>query len=142
MAEVVGLAASIGALVGIASQVCRLCNYFSEVINAQEDIQQFVSEISSLAKVLEPLSTPAQASKISPTSDSDSILQLVRQCEELLEKLQGELELQRQPNKPFDRMARKLRMTSLKWPFKKEDTQKGLQRIERLKSTVALKLQM
>ena len=91
--EAVGLADSIGGLVCIASQVCRLCyNYFSEVMNAQADIKQFVSELSSLAKLLEPLS---QGSRISPTSDSDTILQLLQQCKEMLEELQGELELQR-----------------------------------------------
>lgn len=143
MAEAVGLAASIGGLVGIASQVCVLCfGYFSEVVSAQADIQQLVSEISSLATLLEPLSKPDQASKISQASDAGSILQLVQQCKEMLEKLQGELELQNRPNKQSDRIAQKFRMTSLKWPFKKEDTQKGIQQIERLKSTVALKLQM
>ena len=143
MAEAVGLAASIGGLVVIASKVSMLCyNYFSDVMDAREDIQQLVSEISSLANLLEPLSTPAQASKIFRTSDSDSILQLVQQCKEMLEKLQGELELQRQPNKLSDRIAQKLRMTSLRWPFKKEDTRKGIQQIERLKSTVVLKLQV
>ena len=143
MAEAVGLAASIGGLVGIASQVCKLChNYYSEVMNAQADIQQFVSEISSLAGLLEPLSTPAQANKISPVSDSVPIWQLVHQCKEMLEKFQGELELQRQPKKLSDSIAQKFQMTSLKWPFKKEDTQKGIQQTERLKSTVTLKLQM
>ena len=111
-------------------------------MNAQEDIQQLVSEISSLAKLLEPLSTPAQASKISPTADSNSILQLVQQCKEMLDKLRGKLELQRKPNKQPDRVAQKFQMTSLKWPFKKEDTQNGIQQIERLKSTIVLKLQM
>ena len=136
MAEAVGLAASIGGLATIATQVCKLCyDYFSDVVNAQEEIKKFVSELSSLAKLLEPLS---QDSKISATSDSDSILQLV----EMLEKLRGELELQRQPNKQSDRIAHKFRMASLKWPFKKEDTQKGIQQIERLKSNVTLKLQM
>ena len=75
MAEAVGLAASIGGLATIASQVCKLCyGYFSDVVNAQPDIKQFVSELSSLAKLLEPLS---QGSRISPTSDSDTILQLL-----------------------------------------------------------------
>ena len=141
--DAVGLAASIGGLLGIASKVSLLCySYFSEVMNAQEDIQQLVSEISSLAELLEPLSTPAQAGKISRTLDSDSILQLVQQCKDMLEKLQGELEIQCHPNKLSGRIAQRLRMTSLKWPFKKVDTQKGIQQIERLKSTVALKLQM
>ena len=140
MAEAAGLAASIGGLATIASQVCKLCyDYFSDVVNAQADIKQFVSELSSLAKLLEPLS---QGSRISPTSDSDSILQLLQQCKEMLEKLQGELELQRQRNKLSDRIAQKLRITSLKWPFKKEETQKGIQQIERLKATVGLKLHM
>ena len=142
MAEAVGLAASIGGLVSIASKVSALCyDYFSEVMNAQKDIQQLVSEISSLATLLEPLSKPAQASKI---SSSDSILQLVQQCKEMLEKLEGQLELRRQPNQHSDRIAQQFRMASqsLKWPFKKEDTQKGIQQIERLKSTVSLGLQM
>ena len=143
MADPVGLAASIVGLAAVASKVSKLCyDYFSDVMNAQEDIQKLVSEISSLAMLLEPLSTPTEASKISPTSDSSSILQLVQQCKEMLEKLQGELERQRQPIKLSNRMAKKFRMTSLKWPFKKADTQKGMQQIERLKSTVALKLQM
>ena len=142
MAEAVGVVASIGGPVAIASKVTMLCyNYFSEAVNAQ-DIQQLVSEISSLAKILAPLSTPAQVNKISRALDSDSILQLVQQCKEMLEKLQGELELQSQPKKLSDRIAQNFRMTSLKWPFKREDTQKGIQQIERLKSTVALKLQM
>ena len=120
MAGAVGLAASIDGLATIASQVCKLCyDYFSDVVNVQADMKQFVSELSSLARLLEPLS---QDSTISPTSDSDSILQLVQQCKKMLEKLQGELELQRQPNKRSGRMAENLRMTSLKWPFKKEDT--------------------
>ena len=140
MAEAVGLAASIGGLATIATQVCKLCyDYFSDAVNAQADIKQFVSELSSLAKLLEPLS---RGSGISPASDSDSILQLLQQCKEMLEKLQGELELQRQRNKLSDRIARKLRITSLKWPFKKEETQKGIQQIERLKATVGLKLHM
>ena len=140
MAEAVGLAASIGGPVTIASKVSMLCyNYFSDVVNAQKDIHHLVSEISSLAKILAPLSTPAQANKI---SDSDPIWQLVQQCKEMLEKFQGEVELQRQPKKLSDRISQKFRMTSLKWPFKREDTQKGIQQIERLKSTVALKLQM
>ena len=88
MAEALGVVASIGGLAAIASKVTMLCyNYFSEAVNAQEDIQQLVSEISSLAKILAPLSTPAQANIISRALDSDSILQLVQQCKEMLGKL-------------------------------------------------------
>ena len=53
MAEAVGLAASIAGLVGVALKVFGLCHeYFGEAMNAQEDIKQLVSEISSLASYL------------------------------------------------------------------------------------------
>ena len=143
MADPVGLAASIIGLVAVASEVSKLCyNYFSEVTNAREDVAQLISEISSLASLLEPLSTPAEASKISQ-SDPHLMSRLVRQCTEMLEHLQAELQCQL--NKQSDSRTRNLvgsLKTSLKWPFKKEDTQSRIQKIERLKTTVTLKLQL
>ena len=143
-AEAVGLAASIGGLVSIASKVSKSCReYFSDARNAQKDIQQLLSEISSLDKILEPLSTPAQAGDISQASRSDSMSQLVHQCTEMLEKLQDEI--QDQLNKQSGSKTRNIigsLKTSLKWPLKKEDTQEVIQRIERLKSAIALKMQM
>ena len=104
---------------------------------------QLVSKISSLASLLEPFSTPAEASKIPQTSDSDSMSQLVHQCTEVLEQLQGELQCQL--NKQSDRKTRDFvgcLKISPKWPFKKEGTQKRIQKIEQLKTTVTLKLQL
>ena len=139
MAEAVGLAASIVGLLGASFKVCNLC---SEVKGAQEDIKQLVSEISSLSSLLEPLSTPAEASRI---SGSDSIPQLVQQCIEMLEKLQAEL--QHQPDGQSDRTKRFRKFvgsskSSLKWAFKKGGTLERIQKIERLKSAVTLQLQM
>ena len=140
MAEAIGLAASIVGLLGASFTVCNLCG---EVKGAQEDIKQLVSEISSLSSLLEPLSTPAEASKI---SGSDSIPQLVQQCTEMLEKLQGELQ-QHQPDGQSDRTKRFRKFvgsskSSLKWAFKKGGTLERIQKIERLKSAVTLQLQM
>ena len=146
MAEAaVGLAASIGGLVGIALKVSKLCyNHYGEVVNAQEDIKQLATEISSLSRLLEPLSKPAEASKILQTSDSDSdsISELVRQCTEMLAELQ--CKLQHLPDSKTQRFLSFLGASkgSLKWPFKKEGTLERIQKIERLKSAVALKLQM
>ena len=139
MAEAVGLAASIAGLIAIASQISKLCyNNFSEAINAREDMVQLVSEISSLASLLEPLSTPAEASRISQAA-SGSMSQMVDQCTEMLEQLRGEL--QRKLNKQSDSRAQNIRI-SLKWPFKKEDTQSQIQKIERMKTAITLKLQL
>ena len=143
MADVVGLAASIVGLAAAALKVSKLCHdYHDEAMNAREDIKQLVSEISSLASLLGPLSLLAQDSRISQASDSDLISQLVHQCSEI-EQLLGEL--QRQLNKQSDSKVRNRMQslkTSLKWPFQKEETQNRIQKIERLVTTVTLKLQL
>ena len=143
MADAVGLAASIVGLAAAALKVSKLCHdYHGEAMNAREDIKQLVSEISSLASLLGPLSLLAQDSRISQTSDSDLISQLEHQCTEmkqLLDKL--ECQLNKQPDsKPRNRMQPF--KASLRWPFKKEETQNRIQKIERLKTTVTLKLQL
>ena len=147
MAEAVGLAASIGGLVTIASEVCKLChNYFSEVIDARKDVEQLVSEISSLTNLLERFQTPAEAGRVSQSPGSGPVSKLVRECtevSEMLEKLQSEL--QRQLNKQSDNKFRNLvgsLKARLKWPFKKNDTQERIQKIERLKGTLTLELQL
>ena len=151
MAEAIGLAASIAGLVGIALKASELCHeYLSEVVNAQDDIKRLASEISLLASLLEPLSTPPEASKISQTSDSDSvsISQLVQQCTEMLLRLEGKLQHQPNTRRQLDSKTQRLlnfvgaSKSSLKWPFKKKDTLERIQKIERLKTAVTLKLQM
>lgn len=133
MAEAVGIAASSVGLIGFAAQVTKLMyGYYDEAKNAREDIKQLADEISSLAGLLEPLSTTAGASKILKTSDSDRISQLVHEFRKILEKLCAEL----------DKTRLRSIKTKLIWPFKKEDTQMRIQRIERLKTTVTVKLQL
>ena len=140
VAEAVGLAASIVGLVSVASKASKFCyDYCTEVMNVREDIQQLASEISSLANLLGPLSTPAEASKILQTS-SDSISQLVHQCAEMLEQLQGELQYQLNGSRTRDLVGSS--NFGLKWPFKKEDTQERIHTIERLKAAVTLELQL
>ena len=138
MAEAVGLAASIAGLITIALKISELCDYYSEATNAREDMQQLISEISSLASMLEPLSTPAEARKFSQTA-SDSMSQLVDQCTEMLEQLEDEL--RHKLNKQTDSKTQNVRV-SLKWPFKKEDTWVRIRKVERMKIALILKLQL
>ena len=144
MADAVGLAGSIAGLVGFAAQVSKLLyGCYGEAKDAPEDIKQLASEISSLAGLLEPLSTAAEANRISQTPDSELMSQLVPEFREILEHLKGKLP--RQISKQSDtrtRGAMRSLMTCLIWPFKKEDIQKQVQKIERLKATVTVKLQL
>ena len=79
---------------------------------------------------------------MSQTSDPDLISQLVYQCtemEQLLDELQCQLNNQ-SASKSRNRMQ-SLKI-SLKWPFQKEDTENRVRKIERLKTTIILKLQL
>ena len=122
MAEAVGLAASIGGLATIASEVSKLCySYFGEVVDARKDVEQLASEISSLASLLGQFSTPVEASSVSQASGSGPTSQLMLECtevSEMLKKFQGKLQCQL--NKPSDSKLRELASYAkarLKWPF-------------------------
>ena len=146
MAEVAGLVASITGIVGFAAKVCNLCyGYYGEVKDAQDDINRLTTEISSLADMLEPLSRPAEASRIlqTPDSDSDSMSQLVHKFTEILKQLQDELQPQidKQSHGRIQKAVRSVRARFM-WPFKKADNQRRIQEIERLKTSVILKLQL
>ena len=147
MAGAVGLAASIGGLATIASEVSKLCySYLGEVVNARKDVEQLASEISSLANLLERLSTPAEASRVLQASGSGPASQLVHECtemSEMLKKFQDELQCQlnKQSGSKLRNLARSAK-ARLKWPFRKKDTQERIQKIERLKATFGLELQL
>ena len=144
MADAVGLAGSIVGLVGFAAQVSKLLyGYYGEAKNAPEDIKQLAFEISSLVGLLEPLSTAAEASRISQTPDSEWMSQVVHEFREILERLKGELPhpISEQSDSKTRRVVRSLK-TRLIWPFKKGDTQEQIRKIERLKTAVTMKLQL
>ena len=141
MADPEALAASIVCLVTVASKVVKLCyDYCSEAMNTREDVGEFVSEISSLASLLEPISTPAEASKIPQTPDLDLMSQLVHECTEMLGQLEGQLQgvfkkqSDRKPGNPTTPPK-----ISLEWPFGKKGNGKRIQKIKRLKAAVTLK---
>lgn len=129
MAEALGVAGSIVSLVDLAAKVSKLLR---EAKNTREDAKQLADEILSLSSLLEPLSTAAEASQILQTSDSDRISQLVHDFREMLEQLRGKL----------DGTHWRSLKAKITWPFKKEDILSQIQKIERMKATIALKLQL
>lgn len=144
MAEAVGLAASIVGLTACAFKIAKLCyGCYGKVKGVPEDIKQLADEISSLADLLRPFSTPAGASKISdPDLVSRSVGEIMGILEELLEELQDELQgLTKHSDSSTRNLIRRLK-TSLKQAFKKEDTQNRIRKIEKLKAGLSLTLQL
>ena len=144
MAEAVGLAASIVGLVSLAGRVSRLCySYCGEAKNAPEDIKILATEISSLAELLEQHLTTAEVCDAPQTSSSDWRPQLVDEFIEILQEIRSKL-----PSQINEQSGSKTRIvvgslkTSLIWPFKKKATRRQIQKIEQMKATIALKLQL
>ena len=140
-AETVGLAASIVGLVVLAREVSKLLYGYHG--DALEDINQLASKISLLAGLLEPLSTVAEASRVLQTPDPEWMPQFVHEFWEILAHLKGQLphQISEHSDSPTQRVMRSLK-TRLLWPFTKEEIQNQIQKIERLKATIILRLQL
>lgn len=144
MAEAVGLCASIAGLASLAFQISKVgYEYINGIQNARSDIKQLVEEVTNLGKLLEQLQHMEEAGDLADTSSSSDPLSLLQaECKQFLIPLKAKI-----GGSPKRRSFRALSMlgiskSSLKWPFKENETRKEIERIERLKSTVSMRMQM
>lgn len=143
MAEAVGLCASIAGLATLAFQISKVgYEYINGVQNARSDIKQLVEEVTNLGKLLEQLQHMEEAGDLADTSASDPLSLLQTECKQFLIPLKAKI-----GGSPKKRSSRTLSMlgiskSNLKWPFKENETRKEIERIERLKSTVSMRMQM
>ena len=149
MAEAIGLAASIVALATVALKLADAgYEYIGKVKNAEKDIKQLVEELKSLAKLLEPLKDSDEANKVAdpPRSDLDSSRGLadclLNDCQNLLNQLDPSLP--KKPESSSSKILGKLGMQKKRfgWPFDEKDTRQVIDRIERFKTSLGLKLQL
>ncbi|KAL8720577.1 MAG: hypothetical protein Q9181_007891 [Wetmoreana brouardii] len=134
MAEVVGVAASIGALIGVTT---KTINYLSRVNNAPNERKALSRETTDLLQVLVSMKNQADEAKQSePWSESIRLLATdhgaLDQLQEALEKLSQKLK----PGKGIKKVARRI-----VWTLDKDECNDTLQKIERVKSRISLALQ-
>lgn len=133
MAEVVGLVASIIAVIQLTGKVTSLGYvYFQALKRAPKDLGELVNELGSLTKVLTTLQdiadkNPQLAALQTLNSRNGPLEGISAELKKLVSKLE--------PRKGF-----KGTMDNLKWPLKEADTMQHISRIERCKSLFDLAL--
>ena len=133
MADPISITSLVFAIEGV---VHGLLKYSAAVKEARIDIQNISMELFALKGILEHIQYQHQLELKTPGSpptgkfDSNDFLQILRSAAQFLQSLQISLE----PSK--SRFGRSIQ--SLKWPFKREDVQKHIAKIERIKSWLIL----
>lgn len=134
MAEVIGITASIAALIQLTGKVTSFSyGYIGGVKRASKDLHELVDELHALSKVLIVLrdyteQNSGQSTALDTLSGKDSPLQ---ECAGELDKLRAKIE----PRDGFKGI-----IDNLKWPLRESETLQYIARIERHKSLFSFAL--
>lgn len=135
MAEVLGIAGSIIAVIQISEQVVSVCyQYFTTARDATEDIRHIIDVVSGLKSILTNLQTliNANAARQDTQLQLDSLNEPLNACKADLLKLETRLCIK--IDRSLSNRAR------LMWPFKKKEIDEILQGVEKHKTTFILAL--
>jgi hypothetical protein len=142
MAEVIGLAASIIAVVQLADRVASVCKYFIDSVHDYpKDLRLIYVKTISLKAVFEGLSVldkndPADWTNLHRLREDGGVFQ---QCEDAMTELDELFPLPSSLSVPRRNKKQKLQtaLASLAWPFKASKAKTLLEEIMRHKTTIA-----
>lgn len=145
MAEIIGLAASVIALLQLGQAVgSAIRRYTDGVKNAKDDINTIEAELRSMKQVLEKLQAFLEEGKheqdqLSALKDCKSSLE---ECRSVMEHIQQKLDTGLQPTKPSrrERLTNGIWKIRLVWPLQKGDVQKLSEVIARRREIIQLAL--
>lgn len=137
MADPLSITASIIAVIQITGKVISLCyDYRASLKNAPKEIKQLTDEIVSLRDILEHVLKLVEAED--EASTQLSVLKVLTKADGLLLKCRTEMTALDNDLKPATGIRGAVR--SLKWPFAKAETEKRVERLGWLKSSLTLAL--
>ncbi|KAH7144249.1 hypothetical protein B0J13DRAFT_554855 [Dactylonectria estremocensis] len=138
MAEAVGLATSVIAIIELSVKVGTLClDYSTSVNNARDDIARLRSRLEDLGRAVRGLQKLLGSPDAHALTTSRELLECVDNCALELGQLQSKLD----PNKTRKSM-RRFGFRALKWPFDTKDVNQILTSFERYERTITLSLQV
>lgn len=138
MAEAVGLAASVIAIVDLSAKVAKVCSDYSTAVgNASADITRLQSQLGNLGECLQGarrlLHGPNNQSLVTSQKLADS----VDGCMSELDRVQNRLH----PGKARKAM-RRFGLRALKWPFDSKEVNGIISNLERYRQTIMWCLQI
>ncbi|KAI1088713.1 hypothetical protein F5B19DRAFT_496110 [Rostrohypoxylon terebratum] len=138
MADAVGLAVSIIAIVELSAKISSLClEYSTAVKNAKADIARLRSRVDGLTSVLKAAITLLDGKDSQALSASQKLIESLEGCATELTRVEKKLS----PGKTKKAM-RRFGLRALKWPFDSKEICDILSSLERYEQTITLGLQV
>jgi septal ring factor EnvC (AmiA/AmiB activator) len=136
MAEALGVASSVIAVVDLSAKVFSLClQYSREVKNAKGDIERLRKEVAAFQDTTQKLKALVEGPRGEELSASQQLVSAIEDGRSRLEKLEQQL----QPSTGRKRMSR-FGLRALKWPFESNDIEGTIQNLERCRGNISLAL--
>ncbi|KAK7582828.1 hypothetical protein V3481_012126 [Fusarium oxysporum f. sp. vasinfectum] len=136
MAEALGVASSVIAVVDLSAKVFSLClQYSREVKNAKDDIERLRKEVAAFQDTAKELNALLEGSRGRELKTSQQLVSVIEDGHSTL----GQLEQRLQPSTRRKAMSR-FGMRALKWPFESKDVEEAIQNLERCRGNISLAL--
>ncbi|EXL66211.1 hypothetical protein FOPG_17593 [Fusarium oxysporum f. sp. conglutinans race 2 54008] len=136
MAEALGVASSVIAVVDLSAKVLSLClQYSREVKNAKDDIDRLHKEVAAFQNTTKKLKALLEEPRGRELKASQQLKSAIEDGRSRLEKLEQLL----QPSTRRQRMSR-FGLRALKWPFESKDVKETIEDLERCRGHISLAL--
>nr|CEG03949.1 unnamed protein product [Fusarium acuminatum CS5907] len=136
MAEALGVASSVIAVVELSVKVLSLClQYSREVKNAKDDIERLRKEVATFKATADELKALLKGPHGKELKTSRQLVSVIEDGHSTL----GKLEQRLQPSTSRKAMSR-FGMRTLKWPFESKDVEGTIQNLERCRGNISLAL--
>ena len=136
MAEALGVASSVIAVVDLSAKVLSLfLQYSREVKNAKDDIDRLHKEVAAYQNTTEKLKALLEEPRGRELKTSQQLLSVIEDGRLKLDQLEQQL----QPPTHRKVMSR-FGARAFKWPFKSKDVEAAIQNLERCRGNVSLAL--
>jgi hypothetical protein len=138
MAEALGLAASVIAVIDLSAKVALRCSeYYANVKNARDDIERLQREAQGLEAILRRVHSLCDGPNNVRLQDSQSLREGVKDCQKQLAQLEKKLQL-RTTEKLMSRYGKR----ALKWPLKSKEVDGIIKTLRNCKDNISFSLQV
>lgn len=138
MAEALGIAASVIAVIDLSAKVASRCSeYYANVKNASDDIERLQREAQGLRAILERVQSLCDDPNGVKLQQSQSLRDRVKDCKKQLAQLETKLE-PRTRNKLMSRYG----MRALRWPLKSNEVDGIIKKLGNCKDNISFSLQV
>jgi hypothetical protein len=136
MAEALGVASSIIAVVDLSTKLFSLCLHYSrEVKNARGDVERLRKEVAAFQDTTEQLKALIEGPRGRELKTSQQLVSAIEDGHLTL----GQLEQRLRPSTGRKAMSH-FGMRALKWPFESKDVEGAIKNLERCRGNISLAL--